>query len=185
VDAGGEEQDSRPGASLSPAQCVVGVAVYYTLEDTAPLFKWFKSLRFPVGLPFPNNNRTFLPKCLCEMTTTSISFGPPSTTEKIRLGILPRRLSTGYNFHFFPSLSWSPTVLTPQPISPDSEATDYDSLLGSGPPVSFALALSSEQIYLSPLVSSNVRASSQLSVSTSSGSGHRPRLCSRGAQQWN
>lgn len=74
------------------------------------------------------------------MTTTPISFGPPSTTEAIRLGSPPRRLSTGYNFHFFPRLSWSPTALTPQPISPDSEATDYDSLLGSGPSVRFALA---------------------------------------------
>lgn len=157
---------------------------------------------YPSASLFPTIINPFsLDKCLCEirtttrrlvstsllkdkMTTTSISFGPPSTTE-IHLGILPCRLFTGYNLHFFPSLSWSLTVLAPQPISPDSEATDYDSVLGSGPPVRSALASSSEQKYLSSPVSNNVRASSRLSISTSGENGRRPRLCSsRGAQRW-
>lgn len=39
------EQDSRPGASPSPAQPVASVAVYFFLEDTAPVFKMLQNLQ--------------------------------------------------------------------------------------------------------------------------------------------
>jgi hypothetical protein len=50
----GKEQDSRPGVSPSPAQYLAGVAVYFFLEDTAPLFKWPKYSKVPRRPPlFP------------------------------------------------------------------------------------------------------------------------------------
>lgn len=56
------EQDSRPGASPSLAQSVASVAVYFFLEDTAPVFKMLQNLqRSPSpSLLFPIINHNLL-----------------------------------------------------------------------------------------------------------------------------
>ena len=57
------EQDSRPGASPSPAQSVASVAVYFFLEDTAPVFKMLQNLQ-----------RSPSPSLLSPTITITVSF---------------------------------------------------------------------------------------------------------------
>jgi len=180
------------------------VTVYFFLEDTASLFKCFKtpsspslrSLSQPSSSPSVERCRRETRKATRKRlakgnrpknqmkNTMYIYSGPPSAMETCRL--IPPRLSMGYNFPSSLSLCWPLTVLTPQPISLDSESTDFDpSVWGSGPPVRSTLALRSEQTYLSSPVSNNVCANPRSAVSTSAGRGTRFWRCtSGGAQCW-
>ena len=87
---GGKEQDSRPGVSLSPAQYLAGVAVYFFLEDTAPLFKWPKYSKVPRRPPLSPLTIPFL-----QMSFEETEKPPPMEEDELEYDL----------FFFWPSLS--------------------------------------------------------------------------------
>jgi hypothetical protein len=202
VDAEGREQGSRPGASPSSRQFVASVAIHLFLEDTALLFKCFKTVQVPRLPPFLSPT-TIIPLSfrveLCRretrkmtrkrlvssnylkvktMSMKNIYSGRLSATGTCRL--ISPRLSTGYGFSFL-SWCWLLTVLYVAACLA-SFGVDRFRLFCAGFRTSGTvhLASHSEQTDLFPPVSNNICTGPRSPFSASTGRGARFWCCTSG-----